>query len=369
MVECTTMTGFSIDELRGAEIVPNQGGPNAWLVRFGEKDYRTVPKTPKHRLLLQSDALQRAEGGDTRQIEVDSSTHHVTLTANIEEDSYQITVDGRQIDVPESYEKVAIEAYIEEDWKTLYELHQEMLDSRVRVGLMDRFMPRFSDAREENRLRKSDDGWVVDESFVVQWDGKNYLTEEVETHIVEEGDATRVDGTLEARQLEFDAPNSKTVTDPNGNSVELSSKETTFLATVECLLYPQKYLSEEDAEYVEKVVDSDPISSLAQTAEVTGFTDETDGLWHSHSLKKHRLQDIGVTDEVTDLLDHQANGHSALHELWARRHEFQEMDDVRVFEDVANDDFSKWERINEIRKKAPIPNDIQNKIQEEYGGV
>lgn len=362
------MSEFSIDELRDAEIVPNQGGPNAWLVRFGESDYRTVPRTPKHRLLLETDVLQRAEGGDTHRITEDGDTvAHVTFTADVDADRYHLTVDGRRINVPADYEDQILNAYADDDWLGLMSLHETIVDNRVRVGLMDRFMPRFAEAREDGRLRKGEDGWVVDETFIVQWNGENYLTEQVDTHVVSGGDAVRADESKEARQLEFDIPDDVTVRDPSGNDVDLSSREARFLATVECLLNPDEYLTSAEADYVERAVENvqDPIASLARTATVSGFTDEKSGLYHGHGLRKHTLDMLGVTDEATERLFYNDFDHAGVHEMYARRSEFENAP-FDVFEDASNDDAGKWERIEATSRKAPIPSDVRADIDSRF---
>jgi len=360
------MTDRSYSEFRDAEVVPNQGGSNAYLVRFGDGDYEMVNRTPMHELLLNTDLIETAESGDTRRVEDD----HVTVSIDLDNDRVHLTVNGRRVSVTQDYREDVLTAYADENFQELRTIHETIVENRVRVGLLDRFMPRFAEAREDGRLRKSDEGWVIDETFVVQWNGENYLTEVVDTHVVSGGEAVRADESREARQLEFDIPDDVTVVDPSGNDVDLSAREAQFLATVEALLNPQEYLTSDEAEAIEAAVENvqDPIASLARTATVSGFTDETDGLWHSHSSNKHRIQDLGVTDEVADLLDHRHDGHSALHEMWARRHEFKNRDDIDVFEDAGNADSSKWQKIKNTRQKAPIPNDIRKKIQETYGG-
>lgn len=365
------MSEFTIAELREAEIVPEQGGPNAWLVRFGESDYRMVPRTPKHRLLLETDLLERAEGGDTKVLDRDDGAQdHVTFTADVDSDSYHLTVNGNRLKVPSDFENEVLEAYADEDFAELRRVHQDIVENRVRVGLMDRFMPRFADARDDNRLRKAGDGWVIDDTFIVQWNGENYLTEQVGTHIVESGEAVRADEEHPAREITFDIPDDEVEVDvPNtvDATVTLSAREARFLATAECLLNPQEYLTDVEADWVEDAVESvqDPIASLARTAQVSGFTDEKSGLYHGHGLQKHTLSDLGVTDEAIDMLHYNSFDHTGVWEMAVREQEFKNAP-FNVFEDAANDDSSKWQKIRNTKDKAPIPSDVKQSLQQMY---
>jgi hypothetical protein len=359
------MSEFTLSELREAEIVPQQGGPNAWLVRFGENDYRMVNRTPKHRLLLEDDVLERAEDGDTQTL--DGGETHVTFTADVDDDRYTLTVNGNRLNVPADYEDEVLEAYADGVWGELRDIHTEIVENRVRVGLMDRFMPRFAEARDEGRLRKSDDGWVIDETFVVKWNGENYLTENVDAHVVESGSTVRADETPEARQLSFDLSGEFEVPDPSGTTVELSTREAKFLATVECLLSPQEYLRDNDAKFVERAVENvqDPIASLARTARVDGFTDEKSGLYHGHDLQKHRLGDLGVTEEAKERLFYNSHDHAGVHEMKARRPEFENAP-FSVFTDAPNDSTQKWDKIESTSRKAPIPQRVRSDIDSRF---
>lgn len=357
------MSEFTIAELREAEVVPNQGGANAYLCRFGEGDYRMVNRTPKYRLLLETDLLEQAEGGSTNTVD----DQYVTFTADVDNDRYHLTVDGQRLNIPTDYEDSVLEAYADGDWEELVEIHEEIVANRVRVGLMDRFMPRFEEARDDGRLSKGEEGWIIDDTFIVNWEAENYLTEAVDTHVVKGGDTVRADEEQPARELRFDIPDQVNVADPSGNDVELSQREARFLASVEALLNPQDYLREEDADYVERAVENvkDPIASLARTAEVTGFTDEKSGLYHGHGLQKHTLDMLGVTDAAVERLFYNSHDHAGVHEMWARRDEFRDAP-YSVFSDSANDDSDKWEKIRSTSGNAPIPSSVRQDINERF---
>ena len=56
-----TTTTYILEDLANAEIVPNQGGENAWLVKFDNDTYDLVSKTTKHRLIIEDDVLNQSQ--------------------------------------------------------------------------------------------------------------------------------------------------------------------------------------------------------------------------------------------------------------------------------------------------------------------
>lgn len=369
-----TDNDYTMDELLDAEIVPNQGGSNAWLVRFDEGDYRMVNKTPKNRLLLKTDLLERAERGDTRKVTMfdglaNPEERSVTFSANLEEDRYFITVDGYRMRVPRRLEDDVLEAYVEGDFGELHDIQRELWHSRVRVGLMDQFMPRFAEARADGRLHKTDEGWVVDDTFVVQWNGENYLVDGGAQYDVRGGSTVRADETRQARILVFDSgTGSHEVEAPDGRTFELTAMEVEFLATVECLLNPEEYLIDEEAARIVELRDSysDPVTGVARTAHVQAFTDDKSGIYHEHEMYKHTLDMLGVTDETMNRLNYNYYDHAGVHELYLRRDEFMNAP-FDVFSDADNGDANKWEAIQHTSERAPIPQSVRNEIDSMLG--
>lgn len=353
---------FTIDELRDVEVAAERG--NAYLVRFGEDDYRHVNRTPKHELLLETDVLDRIDGG--LRLDADDG-RAVTAHADFEADRYRLEAGGRSVTVPSSYEERFLELLAEEDGEALRELHEEIVSERVRVGLMDQFMPRFAEARDEGRLHKGQDGWVIDDTFVVHWNGENYLAEGVDTHVVENSEAVKADEERQARVLSFDLPDETTLETPAGQGVEIDEREAKFLATTECLLNPREYLTDEEADRIEAMTESvnDPIASFARTARVKGFTDEKSGLYHDHGLRKHTLDQLGVTEEAEERLFYNSHDHAGVHEMKRRREEFEDAP-FEVFEDAPNDDPEKWERVEYTSKQAPIPQNVRSDIDSRF---
>jgi hypothetical protein len=362
------MSEFTLDELQDGEIVPGQGGPKTWLVRFGDQDYRLVNKTPKHRLLLETDVLSSANDPDTRTVQDGDETKHVTFIADVENDRYRLTVNGRPVSVPSEHEDDVLNAYADEDFSWLLNIHQEIVSNRVRVGLLDRFMPRFDEARDEGRLVKGEDGWVIDDTFIVQWDGENYLAEDVEQHVVQGDTTVRADESRQARVLNFDNLSDEMEVDaPDGQEMTITRREAKFLATVECLLNPEEYLTDDEARDVHRLTEwsDDPIAATARTASVESFTDEKSGLVHLHSVSKHTLDQLGVTDAAVERLFYNSFDHAGAHEMKAREEEFRNAT-FDVFEDAPNNDARKWEKIESTSRKAPIPQQVRDDINSRF---
>lgn len=334
----------NLSELKNAEIVPNAGGENAWMVRFGENDYDTVNKTPKNRLILEEGVL-----------DLDYTLGDVRVEVDLENDDYRLSKGGRSVKVPSSKEEHVLWTLYDQDVDRARRLFRELTEDRVRVGLMDWFMPRFSEARENNNLRKVEDGWLVNEEILVAWDGENYCTNLDETHVVQGGSTVTADEEKPARDIDFGTiPHDASVEAPSGKEVTLSKAELKFLATVE-------FLTENDGP-------SDDIGSLVEKARVNSFTDTKSGLHHGHSMDKHTLDMLGVTDEAAEKLYYNSYDHAGVHEMSFRRQEF-ENSPINVFEDAANDDTQKWQKIESTTEKAPIPRDVRQSLKSMYGGT
>jgi hypothetical protein len=376
------------EELANAEVVPELSGPEQMYLRFGEEDYGFVSKTERNEILVETDLINEAE--DTLSFFGTDGEENITFDADFESDEYVITVDGDERVVPNELESDALSAVRERDGEALGEIHQHVVDTQVRQSVVNEFHSEFIDEvemkmlatqdgegeyedveHERNpRVEVTDDGWIVDDTFIVQWNAENYLTTDIQVHIRDGERTVEADESKQARNLSFSAiDGEKEVDSPTGITFTLDEREQKFLATVEILLNPYQFLEEDEAHDLVDMnnLNENTLTAIAASAQCNGFTDETDGLHHGHSMQKHSIQDLNVTDEVADLLDHRHNGHSALHEMWARREEFQNRNDITVFEDASNINGQKWEKIRQTREKAPIPADVQRDIQDTYG--
>jgi len=335
---------YTLRELANAEIVPNQGGENAWLVRFEEGDYRPVNKSVKNRLVLRDNVLDRDSyeyGG-------------VTVALDMENDDYMLHRDSENVRVPTEKHEHVLWALHDEDGPRLNKLFEELYTPTVRQGLMDMLMPRFR--RTEEEIKKTDDGWVIQGDLLVSWDAENSPVDVDKTHIVQGGETVVADRDRSAREISFDLPsNYSTVKLPNGTSTDLTDVEKRFLTTVGLILDRDGNGLYEDC-----------LTESIQESRITGFTDTKSGLHHSHSESKHRMQDLGVTDEAIDRLWYNHYDHAGVHELYVRRHEFIDAP-IDVFEDAANDDQDKWAKIKRTSEKAPIPKSVRSDLNERYG--
>lgn len=331
----------TLQELADAEIVPNAGGDNAWMVRFGENDYDTVNKTPKNRLILQEGVF-----------DLDYTLGDVRAEVDLQNDEYRLSKGGRSVKVPSSKEEHILWTMYDQDEGRAERLFRELTENRVRVGLMDWFMPRFAEARENNNLRKVEDGWLVNEEILVAWDGENYCTNVDDTYVVQGSGTVKADETKQAREIDFGTiPSAATVEAPSGKEIELSKAELKFLATVE-------YLTDNQAS-------DDTIGSLAQEARVNSFTDTKSGLHHNHTMDKHTLDMLGVTDEAADKLYYNSYDHAGVHEMLVRQHEFENAP-IDVFEDAPNDDPQKWQKIEKTSDIAHIPREVRRSLESMY---
>jgi len=338
------MSERTLSELANAEIVPDMGGPNAWLVRFGEGDYDTVNKSGKHTLLLKKDVA----------IE-DTATHgEVTVDYSLDTDDITLRRDGDEVRVPDNKHEGVLWAVYDEDGPRLERIFESLHVPTVRQGLMDMLMPRFrTDASE---ITKTGEGWLLNGDILVSWDATNSPVNVAQTHVVSGGSTVEADEDKEAREItfSFSGVSSLDVKLPNGTTTELQEVEAKFLTSVALILgrgTPGLY--------------DDALETVIEQSNIVGFTDTKSGLHHGHSESKHRIQHLGVTEKCADMLWSNANDHTPLHEMALREQELKNAP-IDVFEDAPNDDPSKWRKIHSTREKAPIPKNIHTQLEEQF---
>lgn len=372
-----TQEDRTLEEMSNAEVVPELSGPEQYYLRFGADDYGFVSKTERNKALVETEILNKVQGGLSL---VGRDGEEVLFDADFQADEYVITVDGDERIVPREYEGDALAAVRTEDGARLAELHAQIVSTQVRRDVVGEYLERYvlSDSNSLEAMNFGDDaarvevtreGWVIDDTFLVQWDGDNYLVNNIQVHVRDGNRTVEADESKQAREFSFEAIDGpESVEAPDGDVYELDEREQRFLASVEALLAPHTYLGEEAARDVEDMrqFNDDTLTAIAASANCQTFTDETDGLHHNHSLQKHRLQDLGVTDETVERLHHRGDGHSGVHELALRESEFRNAD-FEVFSDAPNDDASKWRKINNTREDAPIPERVRRNLNEMFG--
>lgn len=344
-----TNSNRSLQELSNAEIVPNAGGPQAYMVRFGENDYEMLNKSSKHRLILEEGVFD------------DTPTDQPFVAFNL--DGYVVEVDFDYDDIiitspdaddvrvpPERHENVLWSVY-DDDTERLASIHDDLYEPTVRIGLMDNYMPRF---RRGDEVQKTDDGWLYDGEILVRWNAENEAVDVGETHIVRSGGTQVASTDREARDVtlpDFDEPVAATT--PDGRTIDLDGVEARFLASVALITGNNAGMYD------------DELSSLIDGGSITAFIDTRSGLHHGHGLQKHTLGQLGVTDAAQSRLWYNSHDHAGVHEMKVRRDEFEDAP-IDVFDDAANDDPSKWQKIEDTSKQAPIPSHVRDDLSERY---
>lgn len=337
------MTERNLSELTEAEIVPNQGGDNAWLVRFGPNDYDTVNRSSKNRLLLKEADFP---------IQDTISYNGLTVDYDLGADDISLEQDGKEVDVPAAKQENVLWGVYENDEQRLKRLHDELYTPTVREGLIDMLIPRFRTS--EHEIEKTDDGYLIDDSILVKWDATNTVVSVDETHVVSGGETVRADTEKEAREIKFDVSDNTAVALPNGTSTLLDDVEIKFLTTIALIVGHNP-----------SDMYNDGLSETIQDSYVDGFTDSKSGLHHAHDTTKHTLDMLGVTQEAIDRLWYNSYDHAGVWELALRRDEFINAP-IDVFEDASNASPSKWEKIESTKEKAPIPQHIRGDLEARY---
>lgn len=338
------MSERTLSELANAEIVPDMGGPNAWLVRFGEGDYDTVNKSGKHTLLLKKDVA----------IEDSVSYGGIMVDYDLENDDVFLHDGDNKVRVPDAKHEGVLWAVYDEDGPRLQRIFDELHVPTVRKGLMDMLMPRFRDG--DTDVIKTGEGWLIGGDILVSWDGTNHPVNVAQTHVVRGGEAVRADTDKQARDINFSLPDERTVALPNGTRTRLDDVEMKFLTTVALIL---------GRNYTATGLYDDGLTDAISRSSITAFTDTKSGLHHGHGLRKHTLSDLNVSDEAIDRLWYNEYDHTGVHELYVRRREFENAP-IDVFTDAANDDATKWRKIKQTSEKAPIPKHVRSDLESRY---
>jgi len=340
------MTERTLSELAGAEIVPNMGGPNGWLVRFGPNDYDTVNKSAKNRLILEGE------------VDIEDSVEYSGITVDFDLEADEITLDDgeNQVRVPAAKHENVLWAVRDGDETRIQNLFGDLYVPTVRQGLMDMLIPRFR--QDDTDIRKTEDGWLINGNILVSWDATNHPINVAQTHIVSGGTTVEADEEKEARDIIFSLSDDSEVQLPNGTTTDLDETEMKFLTTVALIL---------GSDYIQNNLYDDGLADSIEDSRITGFTDTKSGLHHNHGITKHTLSDLGVTDEATERLWYNENDHTGVWELAIREEEFKTAP-IDVFEDAANGSTRKWNKIYNTKEKAPIPKNIRNDLERRYGG-
>jgi len=333
-------SNYTTQDLVDGEVVPNAGGPNSWLVRFGEGDYDLVGKNAKNQLILEDGVFdyETFEFGGVR------------VDVNFDNDHYTLQRDGNSTTVPVEKHEHVLWSIHDEDGDRLNRLFEELYVPRVRVGLMDMLMPLFRTG--DVPVAKSEDGWLIDD-ILLTWEAENHPTDIDETYVVSSREAVPANVNKQAREITFNLADSAEVALPNGTTTELDEVEQKFV--VSAALITGSDTSALPVELQDAVSDS----------RIAAFTDTRSGLFHRHSMDKHTLDMLGVTEDAASKLWYNGYDHAGVHELHYRRDEFENAP-IDVFEDAPNNDSGKWEKIEDTTRRAPIPKRVRNDLRGRY---
>jgi hypothetical protein len=301
-----------------------------------------VNKSGKHTLLLKKDVA----------IEDSVSYGGIMVDYDLDSDDVFLHDGDNEVRVPDAKHEGVLWAVYDEDGPRLERIFEALHVPTVRQGLMDMLMPRFRD--EQTDIIKTGEGWLLNGDILVSWDATNSPVNVTDTHVVRGGEAVRADTEKEAREIRFDLPDESTVALPNGTRTSLDDVEMKFLTSV-ALILGQGQTGLYD----------DGLSTAIHDSNIVGFTDTKSGLHHGHGLRKHTLEDLGVTDEAIDRLWYNEYDHTGVHELYVRREEFENAP-IEVFEDTVNTDARKWQKMKETSEMAPIPKHVRSDLEARY---
>jgi hypothetical protein len=340
---------------------------DTYLVEYADGDVEYEPNTLLNRTIFgagedEDSKWDELNGQNTFELDGDE----IDVTLSLRNQTAYMTMAGTTVNVSDEFAAVAsstLDALRGDQPEELAEIFLDTVDEQVRRGVVTEYLDRFP----EDRIEITDDGWVVDDTFVVTYEAENYLTTDKPIYHRQGGDMVEMDSSAEAVDLDLQFDGSKRMPTTSGSEHLLSTDEQRFLVTVETLLFPSDYL---DAELVDDVEQykaeqfHDPIEGMAAEANNSGFTATDTREHHDHSITKHRLSDsFDVTSETLSKMATKEYSHLAVHELALREDEFRNAD-FDVFEDVGNNPHGRWDDINDVTDSAPISADSMAELKE-----
>jgi len=346
--------------------------PDVYLVEYPDGEQLYEPATPVNTVLFEDGLYEKITGTSTFY----GTDNKVATNVDIEDRTFILTVNDHQVEVPEDKQGEMVEAFRRSNTgEILIDMYDDIMSGRVRHDIVKQFIDQFP----EERVEETPNGWLVDDTFLVDYEGNNYLADQESVYVRSGNEMVEADQSKEAVELSFEVGESANIITPDGDSIRVGADEQEFLATVECLLYPGDYLDAElvdDVEQYKAEAQFDTISDIAQQATIGGYTDTKTGNYHRHSFNKHRAseevangvvdQELGLTAEAVDKLYFNDYDHAAPHEILARREEFENAPFDIFTDDVPNDDSRRWIAIEKAKDKAPIHPSDHEKIQDMF---
>lgn len=241
------MTDYTV-----ADVSYNKDGEMEQFLLFwdnGEPDTRRA--TIENILLFDPEDDLGIDGGLNQFFDGDGAVRlndnpEIVVAQSGDEYTYILSVDGEVVETtPSQSDRILQGVYdsiADEDVSALVDLHKSVLKSQVRRRVVNPLKQTFS---EWKRITVTANGWLVDEFFLVDWNGKMYAANDDPDdgdYVRKGGAAVQKDTTYEFVQLSqsFSDVDPKSVT-INGNEKTLTEREMLFLAKVRWLLDREHY--------------------------------------------------------------------------------------------------------------------------------
>ena len=386
-----------IGDAIGASIIDES--PDTLLVRYADGNVESVSKHSMHGLLCTIDWLESGEpiaasgralvdnanldsGGTGIDIEfellhldtagtitVDGGSEPLTLYGTELREAIKFVIDSADVDLDSDDGPDQTNISLGTDEATeLYKHYESILESRVREGVIDKLAGYFG-----RGVEVVDDGWLVEDTYLVTYDAENYLVDDMDVSRVSGGGVEQFEGNPEAVKMSFRTDPIKSM-DFGQESYTLSEVEQAFVATVEVLSHPDQYLGVEGFENEvysavvrAKGVDLEDVTVLATTVDIQHFVDPKTGLLHRHDVDKHTIRTtFNVRPWVVRELHYNNFDHAGVAEL-AWKEDQLRADSRDVFFDTDNNDDDRWNRISSIENDAPCPPEVYQRLKAMYG--
>jgi hypothetical protein len=204
-----------------------------------------VKATPENILLYDpedqlpfDDGMQGLLAGDEAIKFSDEPDVIVSQTGNNK--CFLIRVDERTVETTPSQSEDALEAIkqatLDGAVEGLISLHETILAKQVRRSLVSALMQTFD---EPERLTHTDEGWLVDDFYLVNWEASLYTKHndpDENDYRRGSGGVTETDGSYEFVQLRLNREMNPVSVTVAGEEYQLTEREMLFLAKVKWLL-------------------------------------------------------------------------------------------------------------------------------------
>ncbi len=383
------------DDVESASVIHET--PSEYVVVYPDGSNDVLPKNQKNRIMIEHDLYDIVQGEGN--VEFEPKGHEVVLSGTGTEGVFMLEVDDDTVrtsmddqtrvlrtlrkDLDARSARDEADEQSREAGENLFGLYQDLIANRVRRGTVERFVNWFP----IDRVEITDSGWIIDDTFLITYEAENYSLDDVQTHKVSGGEVVEADEehqfvefepTISVQAEEFEVPGSS-------DQEILSEKEQFFLATV------QKFVDTEDSvggrfaaevrkekrRVSDEAQTAQAVVDLANSLRVKSFRDARSGLVHRHGLNKHTLTaSFSISQDVIDMMHYSSFDHAGVHEILARREEFEDKaqsdEEFEIFRDIDREDEpddyeGRWDRIDSVSEDAIIPDLIRNEIIDRFG--